>query len=134
MEYSLQILLPLATFAADSRLTLSQDIIYQSVGLLVVIGSLSLLAFVISLLGKVFTAPGSPSSSVFGENPTAATTAASHSSETIPPPIQAAIVAAVYATLQQPVEILSVQAAPQPQLAAWSMEGRRQIFLSHKIR
>ncbi|MCX7713582.1 MAG: OadG family transporter subunit [Chthoniobacterales bacterium] len=104
--------------------------------MLVVLGSLSLLALIISILGKAFTnAPTpQPKSQKSAPPPNNSPPNTATSPAPIPQEIQAVIVAAVYSTLQQPVQILSVQAAPPPQLAAWSMEGRRQIFLSHKIR
>lgn len=52
----------------------------------------------------------------------------------------AAISAAVHTTIKGPFHILSVAAhdelltKPNPQQQAWSMEGRRAIFSSHRVR
>jgi hypothetical protein len=48
----------------------------------------------------------------------------------------AVITAAVAAVLDRPYRLVSVQpvAAPVPHLNVWALEGRTQIFQSHKIR
>ena len=65
-------------------------------------------------------------------------------SQTAPAPVQtrleaetvAVISAAVAAVLDRPYRLVSVQlvAAPVPHLNVWALEGRTQIFQSHKIR
>lgn len=70
------------------------------------------------------TTPPFPSSS--GSNQTATTN--SIALETV-----AAISAAVHTTLRSRLRILSIgQISPERQ--AWSAEGRRQVFASHKVR
>jgi len=50
--------------------------------------------------------------------------------------IVAIIAGAIAAVLDRPYRILSVQPlpAPAPHLSVWALEGRTQIFQSHKIR
>ena len=50
--------------------------------------------------------------------------------------IVAVIAAAVAAVLDRPYRLVSVQPvpAPVPHLNVWALEGRTQIFQSHKIR
>jgi hypothetical protein len=52
------------------------------------------------------------------------------------PELVAVISAAVAAVLDRPYRLVSVQpvAAPVPHLNVWALEGRTQIFQSHKIR
>ena len=54
----------------------------------------------------------------------------------LPPEIVAVISAAVAAVLERPYRLVSVQpvAPPVPHLNVWALEGRTQIFQSHKIR
>jgi len=60
--------------------------------------------------------------------------------DTPAPEIEAAIAAAVYASLGASASITSVTLHPnQPQsvenlMLTWSLEGRRQIYTSHKVR
>jgi len=62
----------------------------------------------------------------------------SHSvATTVPPHIAAVIAAAVSVVLDRPYLLVSVQqvTAPiVPNLNAWAVEGRTQIFMSHKVR
>jgi hypothetical protein len=55
--------------------------------------------------------------------------------------LRAVIAAAVYVTLGSGARIASVEAAPRlakpsidPQMNAWSLEGRRQIHGGHRVR
>lgn len=52
----------------------------------------------------------------------------------IDPVILAAISAAVFATVDWPVRIVSVDEVHTEQSRTWSLEGRRQIFSSHALR
>ena len=127
--------LPLAVIGADERLTLLEDIAYQSVGVVIVVGSLGFLAIMISLLGRILRE--SPKTPCAASGATAGSASGQQSSvgeNEIPPEVRAAIVAAVYATLGQQNRILDIKPVFHPQQAAWSMEGRRQIFLSHRVR
>lgn len=56
---------------------------------------------------------------------------------TVPPHIAAVIAAAVSVVLDQPYLLVSVQqvtAPVVPNLNVWAVEGRTQIFMSHKVR
>jgi hypothetical protein len=46
----------------------------------------------------------------------------------------AAITAAVYVALDHPVRIVAVDEVTAEQSRSWSLEGRRQIFTSHRVR
>ncbi len=54
----------------------------------------------------------------------------------VAPEIVAVISAAIAAVLERPYRLVSVQpaTAPTPHLNVWALEGRTQIFQSHKIR
>jgi hypothetical protein len=54
----------------------------------------------------------------------------------VDPEIAAVIAAAVAVLFQRPYRLVSVQqvATPVPHLNVWALEGRTQIFQSHKIR
>ena len=64
--------------------------------------------------------------------------AASHNIATsVPAEIAAVIAAAVAVVLDRPHLVVSVQqvtAPVVPQINAWAVEGRTQIFMSHKVR
>jgi len=55
---------------------------------------------------------------------------------TVEAEIVAVIAAAIAATLGRPYKLVSVQPAsiPVPHYSAWALEGRTQIFSSHRIR
>jgi len=61
---------------------------------------------------------------------------AAHKSGTVENVIVAIISAAIAAVLDRPHRLLSVQPSPAavPYLNVWALEGRTQIFQSHKIR
>lgn len=65
-----------------------------------------------------------------------ATAAAAPVQTRVEPETVAVISAAVAAILDRPYRLVSVQlvAAPVPHLNVWALEGRTQIFQSHKIR
>jgi|SRR5208337_3659842 len=54
----------------------------------------------------------------------------------VPPEIVAAVAAAISVVLARPYRLVSVQQiqTPVPYLNVWALEGRTQIFQSHKIR
>jgi hypothetical protein len=54
----------------------------------------------------------------------------------LPSELVAVISAAIAAVLERPYRLVSVQpvAAPAPHLNVWALEGRTQIFQSHKVR
>jgi sodium pump decarboxylase gamma subunit len=134
------------TLALAERPTLGENFRFQLVGLVIVLGVLGLLAVLIKLVGafmvsmegkaqkaSVRSATGGPG------NAGSAAPAQSDSSASVPPEIFAAIAAAVDTLLDEPFGILSVREEVQPppfdyKLMAWSVEGRRQIFTSHKLR
>ena len=66
----------------------------------------------------------------------ALTAAAAPVQTRVEPETVAVISAAVAAILDRPYRLVSVQlvAAPVPHLNVWALEGRTQIFQSHKIR
>ena len=51
-----------------------------------------------------------------------------------PPQTLAAISAAVYAAMDHRVRIVAVDEVSAEQSRTWSLEGRRQIFTSHRVR
>lgn len=142
----------LAVIAHDQRLSLVQDLIYQSVGMMIVLGALLLIFLLLTLTGRWFHAlEQRPAPLPAGASPSASSSAAApaspiptangpdspHSTATDPPVTPeefAAIAAAVHSTLGPDYHITSIQTQMSPELAAWAVEGRRQIFLSHKVR
>lgn len=118
-----------------------EQILYQVVGMAIVLGSLGVLALGCGLAGRCFPveAPASPKKNLASPGAPFART-----SEVLPPQSlphaemtegeQVAIVAAVYAVCGRESQITEIQlASTQPQLS-WSLEGRRQIFQSHRLR
>jgi hypothetical protein len=70
-----------------------------------------------------------------GGKPTAAA-GSQHVATEADPEIAAVIAAAVSVLFKRPYRLVSVQqvASPVPHLNVWALEGRTQIFQSHKIR
>jgi hypothetical protein len=68
--------------------------------------------------------------------PRKATTGPQRVATTLTPEIAAVIAAAVAVTFDRPHRLVSVQQVqtPVPYLNVWALEGRTQIFHSHKIR
>lgn len=119
-------------------MTLAQDIGYQTVGVLIVLGALSFLCVVLTISGRFFVRAQKRTAEAAARAAEALRSAEpSHLSksdaENLPLELRAAIVAAVYESLGEGTRVLDIQSS-QPERAAWSMEGRRQIFLSHRVR
>jgi hypothetical protein len=70
------------------------------------------------------------------ETPPAAGAPTQRVATAVAPEIAAVIAAAVAVTINRPYRLVSVQqvATPVPHLNVWALEGRTQIFQSHKIR
>ncbi len=123
--------------------SLSDTLMYQLTGLLVVLSALAFLALAIKFAGMLFSLHGEPRDTLApkpGSAPAAAPVADA-SGGRVPPEILAVIAAAVDTVLQGRGRILSIHEHPHsdhthldPKLLAWSMEGRRQIFSSHQVR
>jgi Na+-transporting methylmalonyl-CoA/oxaloacetate decarboxylase gamma subunit len=125
----------LLAIAADERISLWQDIGYQTVGLVIVVGSLGFLAVILAILGKFLRpCPDAAESETAAPISRAAAGTNAPSQADIPPELRAVIVAAVYETLGPRHRIVDIESPHNPQQMAWSMEGRRQIFLSHRVR
>jgi len=94
----------------------------------IVLLSLSVLALVVAIVARVLVPRHHP--------PGHSTAQYSSTSAigTIAPEIQAVIAAAVVVILKSPHRIHEVRPAANPNLSAWSEEGRRQIFQSHIFR
>ena len=128
----------LAAIEADESLSLLQDIGYQIVGMLIVLGALGVLCLFLTLSGRIFALQQKRSAEALARAAEAIRSAEpSHitesEAENLPAELRAVIVAAVYDSLGEGARVLDIQSA-HPEQAAWSMEGRRQIFLSHRVR
>lgn len=134
-------LYPLAA-ALPEKPTMSESLQYGMVGLIVVFTALCSIWALLELMGVVFRSLERRRKA----REEAAMVAAIRDNDTtsvddnIAPETVAVISAAVYACLEAGAHIVSImpvdRAAPARdlQLMAWSSEGRRQIFASHKIR
>jgi Na+-transporting methylmalonyl-CoA/oxaloacetate decarboxylase gamma subunit len=124
----------LLAIAADERISLWQDVGYQTVGVFIVVGSLGFLAVVLTILGKFLRPRPAAATSLAGEAARLSATSSASGGEEITPELRAVIVAAVHETLGARHRVLDIETPLNPQQVAWSMEGRRQIFLSHRVR
>ncbi|MDD2763697.1 MAG: OadG family transporter subunit [Opitutaceae bacterium] len=110
--------------------TFLQNVSYQVVGMLIVLAALGLLSLAVSLLGwllpvvKRQPAPAAAAPAVDRPAPLV---------EGADGRILAAIAAAVASVVSRPHRIVMVKPDPEAQ-QAWSAEGRRAIYQSHKIR
>jgi Na+-transporting methylmalonyl-CoA/oxaloacetate decarboxylase gamma subunit len=100
---------------------------YQIVGLLIVIFALGMLCVATALLGRIATLLSRPAAAE--EEVPPAPAAIPETDETV----IAAIAAAVAHVIRHPHHIIAVKLDPRVQ-QAWSSEGRRAIYQSHKIR
>jgi len=130
-------LLPLATESIAGHLQFLANLRYQTVGVMIVMTSLCGLAVLVALVAKGISffpttkkslAPEAPKAPVPPATPAAAL------ADGIPAEIRAVIAAAIHVSLKSPHRILHVEPVQNPQLHAWSVEGRRQIFQSHTFR
>lgn len=145
----------LASVDVDGKLTFSQDLAYQAVGIMAVLGSLASIAVILSVLAQVLNrsksrkspaadkiaepsqvpqvppVPGAPTAVASTDAPAVVN---SSDSSQIPPGVRAAIAAAVHVTLGAGYRVLEISQVSGDKLQIWSMEGRRQIFQSHRVR
>ena len=111
--------------------TFADNLQFQLTGLLVVLFTLSALAILVSLIGRIFIAAQAKKASAAAP----ATPAAPATSEAIPGPVFAAIAAAVSTALaDQRFIIRGVQTVDPRQNLAWGAEGRRSIYASRNVR
>ncbi len=111
--------------------TFADNLQFQLTGLLVVLFTLSALAILVSLIGRIFIAAQAKQTSAAAPS----TPAAPATSEAIPGPVFAAIAAAVSTALaDQRFVIRGVQTVDPRQNLAWGAEGRRSIYASRNVR
>jgi hypothetical protein len=115
----------LAVESVAGHLEFFSNLRFQTVGVMIVLTSLGGLAIIVTAVGRALE-PRIAGGSRMVPVPAPA--------QVVPPEIRAAIAAAVVFSVRTPHRILTVTQAPDPRLSAWSVEGRRQIFHSHKVR
>jgi len=130
----------LAVVFLDKSSTLIDLLLYQLSGLMVVFMALGMIWAVMALLGAFFRrveevraearAASAPPHAAVLAAPTPVS--ALPDPDAIPPHILAVVTAAVYEMVGPAAVIRSVEVAPPS--PTWSMEGRRQIFQSHRVR
>lgn len=110
---------------------------FQSALMLVMVVCLAFMAKALADLNRrvcdlTETRPGMPATA--GSSAGRPTTATPPADVALMPATLAAITAAVYATFEHPVQIIAVDEVTAEQARHWSLEGRRQIFTSHRVR
>jgi hypothetical protein len=106
---------------------------FQLTGLIVVIFTLGSLALLVALIGKFFIALDRRRTPAAA--PVALTAAPAAADGQIPPPVFAAIAAAVSTALgDSRFTIRGVQAVDPRGNLAWGAEGRRTIYATRKVR
>jgi hypothetical protein len=118
--------------ALSERPSVLENLEFQAVGLLIVVGALTALYLICGALGFVFrrleqTRRAPPLATGAPHAPDPAPAAAAATAEEVP---LVAIAAAVAAVVCQPHRLVKV--APPP--SGWSLEGRRQLLGSHRLR
>ncbi len=118
-----------------------EQILYQVVGMAIVLGSLGVLALGCGLVGRCFPveAPAAPKKNSASPSASFARTSEVLLPQSVPQTEmtegeQAAIVAAVYVVCGSKSQITEIQLASTTPQLSWSLEGRRQIFQSHRLR
>lgn len=108
--------------------TLADNLQFQITGLIVVLFTLGSLALLLAVIGQIF---------ILRDRKRAkpAATAPAPTDEPVPAPILAAIAAAVSSALgDQRVVIHGIRTVDPRTSLAWSVEGRRSIYSSKKLR
>jgi Na+-transporting methylmalonyl-CoA/oxaloacetate decarboxylase gamma subunit len=116
-----------------------ENLAYQSVGIMVVLTSLSILLLCVTLLGRFSALPASAAVPSAAPASSSAVADSCPESSGLSPEVCAAITAAVCEVVGTDAAIQSIRPIPSAQptnpfLQAWSVEGRRQIFHSHNFR
>lgn len=132
----------LASLQLSNRPSLSDNFVYQLTGFAVVMVVLISIWLVIEIVGAVFRHIAQEKLAVAGPPgapPTPSPTPSPKSAAATPTDILFVIAAAVHATMQGPYRIVSIHEThphehASPDVMAWSVEGRRQIFSSHHVR
>ncbi len=130
--------LPLA--ALPEHPEISETISFQLSGLVVVFLVLGSIWFLLEILGKIFAlrsksaASASKTTTIVcpGAPATPAAKPAPSADDALAPELVALIAAAVHLTVGAGHRIVAI--SPMPHNAHWAMEGRRQIFASHRPR
>ena len=120
----------LAAIAVTKDSTSGEIILYQTVGFIIVILSLALLAVVISFIGKLFIRKTPATAAAKPVVTTKTSPAKVVADDKIPAHIIAVIAAAVAVEIGQRHQIVAVTRVG----SNWSMEGRRSIYSSHTLR
>lgn len=111
---------------------MADNLRYQVVGFLIVMTVLASIWLVLRIVGFFFvrrTVEDTRQVPSTAPPPSPGIAAAAPHAETI-----VVITAAVHTVLEGPYRIVSISEHLQEHLGAWSIEGRRQIFSSHKVR
>lgn len=109
--------------------------------LTVVLAGIAVFTFAVAGFGRWLAAthpdPVAKGSTAAGATAVPAATTAAVPVEVVPEELTAVISAAVYATLGDQGKVVSVkpiQVSVEALMQQWSLEGRRQIYSSHKVR
>jgi hypothetical protein len=127
--------------ALSENPTFMEDVRYQLVGFTVVMLVLALLWGGLEVIGFAFRKAGAVGAAA-AKLPAAAAepgpTGVPPARQELEPEEFAVVAAAVYATLGSGHQIVSITTsdpeAPSVEISAWSAEGRREIYSSHRIR
>jgi hypothetical protein len=129
----------LAAAGAETTEGASAVIDFQSALMLMVLVCLAFMAKALADLSRrvreiARTRAGEVSAGGTGGRSAAADSPARATGTPPTPEELAVITAAVYAALDRPLRIVAVDEVRGAQSAVWSLEGRRQIFSSHRVR
>jgi len=137
----------LATIAVDSELTFWQNLNYQLVGVAIVIFSLGFLAGAVFAAGKIVQASvkamhkpmmvpavTQPMMGLTDKGGAEGGGGGKGEDAVISRELRAVLSAAGYVSLKGAHRIIAINPVTSAQTHAWSMEGRRQIFQSHRVR
>lgn len=130
---------PTVIAALPDHPQISETISFQLSGLIVVFLVLGSIWFLLEILGKIFAlraksaAPAAKTTTIVCPGaPASATPSPTTQVDSVAPEIVALIAAAVHLTVGAGHRIVAI--SPVPHNAHWAMEGRRQIFASHRPR
>ncbi len=125
----MSLLLSVAVASVSGQPDILGNLKYQTVGVAIVMLSLCGLAVFVWLIARLLALFQCSREAVSTRKPLAV-----GDGEEIPMEVRAVISAAVHVALRSPHRILEMHPVRNPQIQAWSLEGRREIFQSHTFR
>lgn len=133
----MKIVIFLASSNATGSSSFLESLEIQAVGVAIVLVALGLLALLVAITERLLQQSQKKARQDIQVTPSPGLEAPSNSAQVssqVPEEVWAVIAASIFHTMGSTHRVLHVEPVSNIQLQAWSVEGRRQIFQSHKLR